>query len=386
MRYSSVALSVPFSKLNLFIEELGLTASELAVLEPYKGLFGEKAREFAGYFYDVFTGISDTRKIIEQLENPQMLKNDWANWFRTVFTLELDENLMAYLWKIGIRHVEVNLDQRYTNLGFSMVRKFCGRIIRSDVPAEDQIKVSSVIDRILDFCLLTETSAYIDATSRCDLEIIKGIADRIRNPITIIGGNLRRIQKLLDVKDPSYCVVEDIIAQSSRCETMVADIRTYVEMFQKEAYPVKISLPDLVKLVLEELAEKAKAAGIAIETGIDPRTGSIEAAPPDIKTAFYRVVENAIEAAAESPGPRVTITSEPYRAPFNAVKITIFNTGVPPRPEEVERMFSLFYSTKPGGSGLGLPIARLAIKKSFGRLALEPVAEGTRAVIVLPKG
>ncbi|MDA8325346.1 MAG: protoglobin domain-containing protein, partial [Nitrospiraceae bacterium] len=197
---------MPFSKLNLFIEELGLTASELAVLEPYKGLFSEKAREFAGYFYDVFTGISDTRKIIEQLENPQMLKNDWANWFRTVFTLELDENLMAYLWKIGIRHVEVNLDQRYTNLGFSMVRKFCGRVIRSDVPAEDQIKVSSVIDRILDFCLLTETSAYIDATSRCDLEIIKGIADRIRNPITIIGGNLRRIQKLLDVKDPSYCV------------------------------------------------------------------------------------------------------------------------------------------------------------------------------------
>ncbi len=387
MRYPSVALSVPFSKLNLFMEQLGLAAAEeVAAIEPYKGLFVEKAREFAGYFHDIFININDTRKLIEQLENPQTLKNAWENWFRTVFTLEMDENFMAYLWRIGMRHVEVNLDQRYANLGFSMVRKFCGRIIQAQVPAEDQMKVYIAIDRILDFCLLTETSAYIDATSRCDVEIIRGIADRIRNPITVIGGNLRRIRRVLDINDPSYCLVEDIIAQSSRCETMVADIGTYVELSQKEAYTVKMSLPDLIRLVLDELSAKTKAAGVEIEMRIDPVTTSIDADPPDIKIAFHQLIENAIEAAAESPKPRITIASEPYRAPFNAVKVTIFNTGTPPRPEEVERIFSLFYSTKPGGSGLGLPIASLAIKKSFGRLAIEPAADGARAVIVLPKG
>ena len=385
MRYQGAYLSVPFSKLRLFVEKLGLTEAELAVLGPHKALFAGKGAEFSDYFFGIFMGISDTRKLIEQLENPQALKNDWANWFRRIFALELDEKFMAYLWKIGVRHVEVNLDQRYANLGFSVVRKFCGTVIEKEVPRADQARVSAVIDKILDFCLLTETSAYIEATSRCDLEIISGIADRIRNPITIIGGNLKRIQKSLDTKDPSYCVVEDIIAQSTRCEAMAADIRTYVEMFQKEANPESISLPALIGDVLGQLKEEAGAAGVGTETRIDPLASSIEADPADFRTAFYQVLKNAVEAAAGSPKPGITITSEPYRAQLGAVKITVFNTGGPPKADP-ERIFSLFYSTKPGGSGLGLPIARLAIRKSFGRISIGPLDDGTQTVIVLPKG
>ena len=386
MKYRSIALSVPFGRLRFFMEELGLTPPELAGLAPYKGLFAKKGREFADYFHDIFMGVRDTRKLIEQLENPQALKNDWANWFETVFASEIDEDFMAYQWRIGIRHVEVNLDQPYSNMGFAMVRKFCGRIIRDEVPEADQARVSSVIDKILDFCLLTETTAYIEATSRCDVDIIGGIADRIRNPITVIGGNLKRIQKNLDIKDPSYCVVEDIIAQSSRCAAMVADIKTYVDMYQKEAQPARVYLPELFTNILEELSPKAGAAKVRVETGIDPQTALIEADPEDIRAAFYKVLENAIEAAAGSPAPRVAIASEPYRSPDNAVKVTIFNTGIPVRAEDADRMFALFYSTKPGSSGLGLPIARLAIRKSFGRIAIEPAAEGTRVVMVIPKG
>ncbi len=387
MRYEALSLSVPYSKLNALKEQLGIDGEALAALAPYRKLFIENSRAFSDYFFDVFMGISDTRKIIEGLENPQSLRDAWANWFRTVFMLELDENLLAYLWKIGIRHVEVNLDQRYTNLGFSIVRQFCRGVIRKEVPDADAAQVAFVIDKILDLCLLTETSAFIEASSRCDIEIIKGIADRIRNPITIIGGNLKRIQKVLDVKDPSYCVVEDIITQSSRCESMVADIKTYVDLFQKEAYPVKISLPDLIRLVLDELKPKPDAGKVSIETDLDPMASAIEADPPDIKAAFYQVLENALEAAAAAPDPRIRITSGPYRAPFKAVKTTIFNTGVPPRAEDMERLFALFYSTKPGGSGFGLPIARLAIRKNLGRITLEPMpGEGTKVIIVLPKG
>lgn len=386
MKYRSIALSVPFGRLKFFMEELGLTPSELAALAPFKYLFAKKGREFADYFYDIFTGIKGTKKLIEQLENPQTLKNDWANWFETAFTPEMDEDFMAYQWRIGIRHVEVNLDQPYSNLGFAVVRKFCGRIIEGEVPRESQAKVASLVDRILDFCLLTETTAYIEATSRCDVEIISGIADRIRNPITVIGGNLKRIQKTLDVKDPAYCVVEDIISQSSRCASVVADIKTYVDMYQKEAQPARIYLPELFESALGGLREETEAAKVRIETGFDPQAVSIEADPSDIMAAFYQVLENAVQAAANSPAPRVVITSEPYRSPDNAVKVTVFNAGIPVRAEDTERMFSLFYSTKPGGSGLGLSIARLAIRKSFGRIMIEPAQEGTRVVTVIPKG
>ena len=386
MKSRSIALSVPFGRLKFFAEKLGLTPPELAALAPYTGLFTQKGRQFADYFYDTFTGIKDTRKLIEQLDNPQALKSGWANWFETVFTTEIGEDFMAYQWRIGIRHVEVNLDQPYSNLGFAMVRKFCGRVIEEEVPPASQARVASIVDRILDFCLLTETTAYIEATSRCDVEIIGGIADRIRNPITVIGGNLKRIQKTLDVKDPSYCVVEDIIAQSTSCASMVADIKTYVEMYQKETQPASIYLPELFESLLGQLRKEAEAAKVRIETGLDPTALSIEADPVDIRTAFYQLLQNAIQAAANSPAPRVAITSEPYRSPDYAVKVTVFNTGIPVKAEDAERMFALFYSTKPGSSGLGLPIARLAIRKSFGRISIESVQDGTRVVAVIPKG
>ena len=387
MRYEALSLSVPYRKLNALKEQLGLNGESLSALEPYRKVFIGQSGAFSDYFYDFFMNIPETRKLIEGLENPQTLRDAWANWFRTVFMLELDENFLAYLWKIGIRHVEVNLDQRYTNLGFSIVRQFCREVIRKDVPPADAAEVTFITDKILDLCLLTETSAFIEASSRCDIEIIKGIADRIRNPITIIGGNLKRIQKLLDTADPSYCVMEDIISQSSRCESMVADIKTYVDLFQKESYPVKISLPDLIHLVVDELKSRPDAHRVSIETSLDPPANSVEADPPDIKTAFYQVLENALDAALASANPLIRITTGPYRAPFNAVKISIFNSGVPPKAEDMDRIFSLFYSTKPGGSGFGLPIARLAVRKNLGRITLQPVpGEGTVVTIVLPKG
>ena len=54
---------------------------------------------------------------------------------------------------------------------------------------------------MLDLCLLIETEAYITHTTRCDLEVMREVADRVRNPVTVIGGNIRRMQKKGDASE-----------------------------------------------------------------------------------------------------------------------------------------------------------------------------------------
>jgi signal transduction histidine kinase len=83
--------------------------------------------------------------------------------------------------------------------------------------------------------------------------------------------------------------------------------------------------------------------------------------------------------------PYIKVSSTLKGAPPHSMVIEIFNTGAAPRAEELDKIFAAFYSTKAAGSGFGLTIARLAVKKHFGSIKLEPLpGEGTRVVMALP--
>ncbi|MBI4687812.1 MAG: hypothetical protein HY756_08555 [Nitrospirae bacterium] len=378
-------MSVPYQKLRLFMERLGLDEKELEHLFPFREIFINKKEEFAERFYFFFHSIPETRIIIENLEkSPGALRKDWAGWFGKLFQLRLDDEFLGYLWKIGVRHVEINLDQRYSNLGFSVVRQFCEKVIVSEIPAEKAAIVSKVIAKLLDLCLLVETSAYIETTSRCDMEIIRGVADRIRNRVMVIGGNIKRLQKKTDAADPTYTVYESLITESSSCERMVIDIRTYMDMYQKEPEAQRVPLEELISRTLQRLHVKERFNGVRIDTEFDTRAAFVLSDPSDIEGLFYHLIENSLE-AVDAKNPYIKISSSYAPSLPGRLSIEIFNTVTPLKLEDMEKLMSPFYSTKPGGSGFGLPIARLALRKNYGSLSLEPVAgQGTRVVISLP--
>jgi hypothetical protein len=154
-------------------------------------------------------------------ETPGLLKKAWAGWFGALFMWNSGEDFMEFLWRIGLRHVEINLDQRYSNLGFSISRQFCEGIILSEIPPEKQGTVSVAVNRLFDFCILVETDAYISAHARCDMNIIRGVADRIRNKIVVIGGNIKRLQRKAGIEIHLAGVYESVLADSSACEKMI---------------------------------------------------------------------------------------------------------------------------------------------------------------------
>ena len=377
-------IPIPYDTLAFFRKQLDLEDNELQKLAPYRFLFIDRKNDFSRYFYDHFCGISDTRIILEHEKKPGNLQKLWAQWFESLFRLKLDDRFLRYLWESGLRHVEVNLDQRFVNLGYFVVKQYCHDIAEAEIPPDQREMVLWIINKMMDMCLLIETHAYITATSKCDREVVKGVAHQLRNPITVIGGNIKRLQDKLDLDSPVHKTYETIIRESQRLERLVTDVATYTEVFQDEPIFVINSLKNLLTQALDDLLQKDWHEDLKLEIALDSRFPHVLGDAKYIKTLFYHLLENSLEAVSPE-NPYISITSAPQDDGSNFVRIEIFNTGIPPKPEDIEGLFAPFHSSKPTGTGFGLPIARLAAWKNLGSFSLVPVpGQGTKCIVTLP--
>lgn len=376
-------IPVPYQKL-FFKEKLGLGEKEFKALEPFRDSFINRKDDFSGYLYDFFLEIPETAMFLKHYEPPGFLRKAWAGWFESLFRWDSGEDFMKYLWRIGARHVEVNLDQRYSNLGFSMSRQFCEEIILKEIPAEKKEAVSRTVNRLIDFCMLVETDAYIETHARCDMEIVRGVADRVRNKITVIGGNIKRLQRKTDMKDPLYNVYESVLIDSFACERMITDIRVYADISQKEPEFRETSLETLLTKAVAQLKSKGEFENVTVEMEFDKKAQIILVDAKDIENMFYYLLENSFE-AIDTHDPYIKVSSHADTFLPGRIRVEIFNRGIPLREEEIPKIFFPFFSTKPLGTGFGLSIARLAAMKNYARLSINPVpGKGTKAVITLP--
>jgi nitrogen-specific signal transduction histidine kinase len=375
--------AMPYEKLLFFQKQIGLSAEELESLAPYRHLFVEKKDELAGFFYNRFYQITRTRMILEHEKRHGAMKEVWARWFQSLFESSWDESFFYYLWHSGLRHVEVNLDQSFINLGFCFIRQFCHQIVCSEIPIGSRGSILLTVNKMLDVCLLIETNAYMSATSYCDREVMKGISHQIRNPVTIIGGNAMRIRKKSEENSELYRACDNIILESMRLERLVKDIVVYLDVFQRESKYGIMSVGELVSSALGRLQPKMPK-GTRIDVELDPSFPDVQGDPKDLEAMFYYLLENSMEALSPQ-NPVIEIKSRVKSFAASFLEVEIFNTGSPPKTEDLEDLSVPFSSSKPTGTGFGLPIARLAAKKNLASLVLLPLPEeGTKTIMHLP--
>ena len=377
---------VGYKKLLLLKEKIGIDDKDLAILSPFVNLLVSKKHEFADYFYDVFYAIPEARIVLESESRPGLLKIMWAQWFEMLFRAKVDEGFLTYLWKIGARHVEVNLDHRFTNLGFSVVRQFCHKVLLDAAGHDNDGILLFIFDKLLDLCILVETDAFIEKTTRCDLQVFQAVEDRVRNPALIIGGNIKRLQRHVGVESKEYRVYETLMSENRRLERMVGDIKTYMELFSRDLHVEPVPLEGVILAALGSLREEDPFKGIRVELMIETDASRVLGGVRELEHLFYSLIRNAME-ATDPHDAFVKITSRKEELPPHNVEISIFNTGAAPDPEEVEKLFSPFYSTKTAGTGFGLPMAKLIVRKHYGKIRMEPdPGKGTTVIVSLPKG
>ena len=135
--------------------------------------------------------------------------------------------------------------------------------------------------------------------------------------------------------------------------------------------------------LIDQLFERARRlsaalldeAGVTLQTEIVPPSLAVEADPDLIDQALLNLIKNAADAARDSAEAKIRLAAG--LDPRGRVALSVTDTGPGLPAELIERIFVPFFTTKPKGSGIGLPIVRQIMLAHGG--AIEAVSGGTGA-------
>ena len=214
-------------------------------------------------------------------------------------------------------------------------------------------------------------------------ELAGSLAHEIKNPLSIIHMNIDLLSEDLgEIDSPisrrSLDRVDMVRTQCERMEALLRDFLRYTRLRDIDLVPG--SLNDQVEQVLKAYQPQADANDIDIERYLDPDLPAIMLHSDSLQSALMNLVKNALEAM--EPGGELWARTYPTRS---GVALDLIDTGSGVDDNTILHMFEPFYSTKDGGSGLGLPTARKIIETHGGRISLQSeLGRGTKFMLEFP--
>jgi signal transduction histidine kinase len=208
---------------------------------------------------------------------------------------------------------------------------------------------------------------------------LSSVAHDMKTPLVAIGGFAKQVQRHLDPLDPCRVKTKIILKETERLEKMVEDMLDFskpVEL-RKSFEQIGSLLAESVE-VTKPLAD-AKNIELRIEA-IDPVDG-LQLDPMRIKRVLINLLTNAIEASPEGQPVRIV-----HRRLGKDLIVDVSDNG-PGIPCEIRKdIFLPFFTTRKGGTGLGLPIVKKLIEAHKGGVEVLNTAFGTTFRLRLPAG
>jgi signal transduction histidine kinase len=207
--------------------------------------------------------------------------------------------------------------------------------------------------------------------------LASGLAHEIRNPLNAINLNLQMIEEEIKSEEPNSSetglLLEGAKQEIRRLDRLATNFLFFAKPFKIEKH--SLDLNELLKEVAELVARECEASQILLQ--ILPAAFSI-ALKGDrdlLKQAILNLVVNAQDVLRlKKKGERVITMSSDVQNGEAFLRIADNGKGI--GPDEAKNLFKLFYSTKRGGTGLGLPIAQRIVESHGGRIEWKNLPEG----------
>ena len=210
-----------------------------------------------------------------------------------------------------------------------------------------------------------------------------GVAHEIRNPLNAMGMGLQRLKREFlpteESKKEEYVSFLELILKEIR------RVNEIIEQFLTLSRPFELtlresSLQDLLKNLVTLFQEEASSVGVALREEISSGLPLIKMDPERLTQAFINIMKNGMQAMSQGGTLRIETRSLKDR-----VEVIISDSGSGIPPEQMEKVFNYYYTTKEKGVGLGLPIAHRIIEAHGGQLGIESqVGSGTKVTVILP--
>jgi signal transduction histidine kinase len=210
-----------------------------------------------------------------------------------------------------------------------------------------------------------------------------GVAHEIRNPLNAMGMGLQRLKREFLPQDESkkeeyISFTELILKEIRRVNEIIEQFLTLSRPFQPNLKAS--SLQDLLKNLITLFQEEASSLGITLRAEIPLDLPLIKMDSERLTQALINIMKNGMQAMGK--GGTLRIETKSLK---DGVEVMISDSGSGIPPEQMEKIFNYYYTTKERGVGLGLPIAHRMIEAHGGQLKIESrVGSGTKVIVKLP--
>ncbi len=212
-------------------------------------------------------------------------------------------------------------------------------------------------------------------------EISGGLAHELKNPLNTVKMNIQLIQE-----DDSLMSQESLKRKIGRIDRELDHLTNYLMNFLRFARTraMKITRFDVaqtVSQVVKFFAPECTSAGITIRSDIQEGQIHIRADEKQLKQLLLNLLLNAKQASQRGSSLFVRLSAKGDTA---TLEIEDEGSGIP--KDNIEKIFTPFFTTKKGGTGIGMSVVRRIVEDHAGKIAIQStIGKGTRITITLPR-
>jgi two-component system nitrogen regulation sensor histidine kinase NtrY len=302
-----------------------------------------------------------------------------------------DANDLSDLVGSEVSHDIQHLIRRSVRMGTAwkeMEIRLGGRLIHAAVtvsplgPRRTNAGYVVVVDDLTELLRAQKAAAWQEVAQR--------IAHEIRNPLTPIQLSAERLARYLN-RNGDKAGAPEFISLVSECAALigreVGTLEGLVNEFSQFArFPVaRLTSTDPNAVVRDALdVFKGRLDDVRISTDLAADLPLVKADPELLRRVVVNLIDNAAEAMEGSPAKQLELSTR-LHAGHETVEIAVSDSGQGISPEDKDKLFLPYFSTKDRGTGLGLAIASRIIAEHNGLIRVEDnLPVGARFVIELP--
>jgi signal transduction histidine kinase len=256
-------------------------------------------------------------------------------------------------------------------------------------PSDARTRLHTVLDKVCDIelAIIAETSRERCANQLQRTEqlatigqVAASIGHDLRNPLAVIQTSVHMLSRRLNDDPRSERHLKRISEQITLCTVIIADLLELARNRPPDRVPT--FMPDLVR---EAANSVPKARGVTVALDIDDRIEAISVDAGQVRQLVVNLVLNAIQAVGAEGGVGVKLREDDDASGGGAL-LTVEDSGAGFPEETLRRLFQPMFTTRVGGTGLGLVLCRKVVEAHDGRIHAENRAEGgARFQVSLPR-
>ena len=208
-------------------------------------------------------------------------------------------------------------------------------------------------------------------------QLSASIAHQLNQPLASILSNAEAARKMLRRDDVDLeelrAICDDIVSEDNRAAQVIRRLGALYKRGEREVRPVDVN--ELVRETLGLMHTDLVTRQVTVTTELAPALPMIEGERVQLQQVLMNLIVNASDAMHGSPESARMLSVRTVQT-GDAVRIDVGDRGPGIKPDELERIFDMFWTTKPAGMGIGLAICRSITTAHGGTLTAQNNADG----------